>query len=340
MKWFENAAKQLQPGVVYPRSELIRILKQGYPYVSANSYHWGVNSLLKEGLITKVGYDQYMVPTGKEKAVYAPKYTALARELIEKIDGKYPDISFIVFETVLMNEFLNHLIAQNTVFIQVEKDASAFVFRFLQEEGYHGLLYKPSKKEFGLYWVKDGIIITDLVTEAPLTSRRPHEICLEKMLVDMFCDRRIGWTYCKAEYMDFVEQVSAAYIIDKARLLRYARRRGKEDEIVLAVPEIMGKDLRENAAESRRNDLLDTVKHIIDSLPESQRELFRDINGGKLSQAEMARYYGTTPQAVSNRINRLYKTVTGRLVKDYGYSIDEIKKIGRGTPFSFFRNVL
>lgn len=263
MKWFENAAKQLQPGVVYPRSELIRILKQGYPYVSANSYHWGVNSLLKEGLITKVGYDQYMVPTGKEKAVYAPKYTALARELIEKIDGKYPDISFIVFETVLMNEFLNHLIAQNTVFIQVEKDASAFVFRFLQEEGYHGLLYKPSKKEFGLYWVKDGIIITDLVTEAPLTSRRPHEICLEKMLVDMFCDRRIGWTYCKAEYMDFVEQVSAAYIIDKARLLRYARRRGKEDEIVLAVPEIMGKDLTENAAESRRNDLLDTVKHII-----------------------------------------------------------------------------
>ena len=115
---------------------------------------------------------------------------------------------------------------------------------------------------------------------------------------------------------------------------------GKEDEIVLAVPEIMGKDLTENAAESRRNDLLDTVKHIIDSLPESQRELFRDINGGKLSQAEMARYYGTTPQAVSNRINRLYKTVTGRLVKDYGYSIDEIKKIGRGTPFSFFRNVL
>ena len=339
MKWFEDAAKLLQPGVIYPRSEMVRILKQVYPYVSDNSYHWGVNGLLQEGLITKVGYDQYMLPTGEERAHYVPGYSDLSHELMEKIIRRFPAVAFVIFETVLMNEFLNHLVAQNTVFIQVEKDASALIFRFLQEEGYHGIMYKPTRKEFGLYWVRDGILITDLVTEAPLTAGKPHEICIEKLLVDMFCDRRIGWTYSKDEYKDVVERAAKKYLIDKVRLLRYARRRGKENEIVLAAPEVMGKELLQNAVESRRNNILDTTRDIIESLPESQRELFRDINGGKLSQAEMARYYGSTPQAITNRINRLYKTVTSRLVKDYGFSMDEIKRIGQGTPVSFFRHV-
>lgn len=43
---------------------------------------------------------------------------------------------------------MNHLVAQNTVFIQVEKDVSIFVFRFLQELGYDHLLYKPNKEDY------------------------------------------------------------------------------------------------------------------------------------------------------------------------------------------------
>ena len=43
--------------------------------------------------------------------------------LMEKISKKFPYVSFTVFETVLMNNFLNHLIAQNTIFLQVERES-------------------------------------------------------------------------------------------------------------------------------------------------------------------------------------------------------------------------
>ena len=56
-------------------------------------------------------------------------------------------------------DFLNHLVAQNTVFVQAEKDISIFIFRFLQELGYEHLLYKPNKADYALYWEKDGIVV-------------------------------------------------------------------------------------------------------------------------------------------------------------------------------------
>lgn len=92
------------------------------------------------------------------------------RQRTEVYDEKYPYVQFTVFETVLMNEFLNHLIAQNTVFIQVEKESSIYVFRFFQNQGIQNVMYKPGKKDFNLYWAKDCVIVTDMISEAPFLS--------------------------------------------------------------------------------------------------------------------------------------------------------------------------
>ena len=60
----------------------------------------------------------------------------------------------------------------------------------------------------------------------------PHEITAEKMLVDIFCDKIINLTYGKSEYESIVETIYSRYQVDTARLLRYARRRNKEKEIM------------------------------------------------------------------------------------------------------------
>lgn len=172
-----------------------------------------------------------MASCGNGLPEYEPCYTGFASSLIEKVAGQFPHISFTVFETVLMNDFLNHLIAQDTVFIQCEKDAGVFVFRFLQDEGFTNVMYKPSKKELGLYWSKNQVIVTDMVSEAPLSTSSPHAITLEKMLVDMYCDKLIRDTYSRAEYPSVVEQAVKTYRLDRPKMLRYARRRNKDREI-------------------------------------------------------------------------------------------------------------
>ncbi|MGN0831526.1 MAG: DUF6577 family protein [Candidatus Ornithospirochaeta sp.] len=69
------------------------------------------------------------------------------------------------------------------------------------------------------------MVVTDFVSEAPMRKNEPHVI----MLVDMVADKIISTTYSKAELPDVFEQVQRKYNLDKTRLLRYARRRNKEE---------------------------------------------------------------------------------------------------------------
>lgn len=85
---------------------------------------------------------------------------------------------------------------------------------------------------------KDCIVVTDMISEAPLSASAPHEICLEKMLVDMYCDKLISSAYSKSEYPEVLKQAMETYHIEPSKMMRYARRRGREDEMKEILEEI------------------------------------------------------------------------------------------------------
>ena len=217
--------------MIYSYRNLMSELKQLNPELSPCSYKWAINDLVKSGKIIKNGYNEYALPGMRVLPVFEPSYSELAENTAELICKQYPYVQFTLFETVLMNEFLNHMIAQNTVFLQVEKDSSIFVFRYLQECGLKRVMYKPTKRDYDLYWEKDTVIVTDLISEAPMKSDRSYTIILEKMLVDMCADKLISATFSKAELPDIYEQAQNSYRLDKSKMLRYARRRNKSDEV-------------------------------------------------------------------------------------------------------------
>jgi len=231
----EEAELNMKKDKVYSRQQMILLLQEDSPGYSSGSYQWKLGEMLKSGEIVKTGYDQYKIPAGKTSPVYLPEYSELAATIMNQVSEKYPYIAFTVFETVLLNEFLNHLVAQNTIFVQAEKEISSFVFRSLQEEGYENVMLKPAKKDFDLYWTKNAIVVTDLVSEAPMQTSDPHKITMEKMLVDIYCDKLIKGTFSRAEYPSIVEQAFDKYMVDRTRMLRYARRRNKETEIAHAL---------------------------------------------------------------------------------------------------------
>ena len=118
MKWYEATADDLHPGQTYTHADLVALLKQGYPYVSANSYQWALQDMLKSDRIVKIGYNQYQVPGAETKSEYSPCYSELAQELIRKLDGHCPDIRFVLMETALINEFLDSPVGMNVLIIQ------------------------------------------------------------------------------------------------------------------------------------------------------------------------------------------------------------------------------
>ena len=238
MHWYDYTILKLDPDRQYSHQELISELRQDNPKLSESSYHWAISGMLHSGSIVKIGYNEYTIPDGCERKPYKPVYSDISSALLTQVSEKFPLVSFTVFETALMNDFLNHLIAQNTIFLQVEKEYSIFVFRYLQSLGCTDLMYKPSKADYALYWKEDCIAVTDLISEAPVRESSPHEICLEKMLVDMFCDKLIPSTYSKAEFPEVLQKAMTDWLIEKPKMLRYARRRGKEEEIRKILEEI------------------------------------------------------------------------------------------------------
>ena len=232
MPWYEELVNRIDEHKIYCRKELIDELRMLRTDLSESTYHWALNGLLRGRVVTRLGYDSYSMSSGLTEDVSVPVYSDATKELIGLIADKYPYVKFTLFETVLMNEFLNHLIAQNTVFLQAEKESSIYIFRFLQEQGIQNIMYKPSQNEFNLYWSKGCIIVTDMISEAPTRSDKPHSIMLEKILVDILADKLISITFSKAELSDIYEQTQSRYRLDKVRMLRYARRRNKQDVLL------------------------------------------------------------------------------------------------------------
>lgn len=328
MKWFDNTVSKLEKNRIYTRKELLDMLHEDYPYVSRNSYQWAIPDMIKAGVLAKIGYNQYRLPADEAMELYIPHYSDTARKVMDLLKEHMPDTKAVLFESVLLNEFLEKKISDNVIFLETEKDRTLPVFRLLQEQGIPNLIYKPTKKDFLFYRVKNSIVITDMISEAPLKKNAPHEICIEKLLADVFCDRLVKLTYSFEDYNSIADAVQNRYLVDKPRLMRYVGRRGEKPKLIEMCP---GLAVNERQAEWYKHysaeEILSAASEIVYSLPESQRDFFDYINYGKLTQGELARLYGITPQAITNRINKLYNTVIRKLESEYGHDEEEIKRI-------------
>ena len=142
-----------------------------------------------------------------------------------------PKRCFVIFESVILNEFLNHQIAQNTIYVHVEKDVSSYIFDSLQEEFPGSVLYRPEKKDFAKYWTRDCVVILDLISQTPLSKESPHEITIEKMLVDIIAEKSVSAVFSPSEIPFVYENAMRSYQVDRRKMNRYAGRRGKASEI-------------------------------------------------------------------------------------------------------------
>ncbi len=215
----------------YTRTELYSYFRNENENLSDSTFRWLLFNFLKSKLLFHVGFDRYSLDEPAILSDYQPVYSDKADRIIEFLKERYPDVEFVVFESFLMNEFLNQLIAKNTIFVQTEKDLSSFVFSTLHNEfRSESMMYNPTREEYRKYWVEDSIVISDLVTQSPKNSRNPYEICLEKMLVDMVSDKNISRIYSRCEISSVIDNAMKSYYLDKKKLMRYAGRRGCKEE--------------------------------------------------------------------------------------------------------------
>ncbi len=225
--WTDKALLKLSDKKVYSREELFHVFSCEKSELRDAAFRWTLYKLLQEQKIFKMDYDAYSKDKPQILPKYEPYYSDKAKTLNDMLANRFPKINFVIFESVLLNEFLNHQIAGNTLYLQIEKDVSSYAFDVLQEEYAGSVLYKPGKKEFDRYWTRECIVVLDLVTQAPLSQEKPHEITIEKMLVDIIAEKSVTATFSPAEISFVYENAMESYQVDMRKLNRYAGRRGK-----------------------------------------------------------------------------------------------------------------
>ncbi len=226
---YENIVKQFG-NEIFSRNDLFEALRCENPELNYNSFKWIVSQLVEEELIYRVDYNSYCQSKDVSR-IYVPLYSEDAKEIKKVIEEEYPLADFCIFESYLLNEFLNHQIANNTIIVQMEKELGGFLFDFLQEKYRGRVLYKPDKESLQRYWSENCIIIVDRISEAPKDKQNPHDMIIEKLLVDIFAEMVIRNLFSPSEYPDMVEMIMERYHVDNKKMLRYAKRRNAVEKI-------------------------------------------------------------------------------------------------------------
>ena len=230
----------------FTRKELLESFRMAGYMLSEASFYKKVEELVKNGQIIRVGRNAYSLPDEKRLA-YEYKYSELAEEVAQEIAQQYPYVNFSIFEFVQLNDFVNHLIAHNVIFLSVEAEIMDFVFETLRDKYPGKVLINPTVEIYHQYWSDDMIVLGKLTTEAPKGQKASWHTRLEKMLVDIMAEPLLLASISRAEYPHIYEDAFDRYIVDENGLFRYASRRKvtkkikelirKETDIVLRTKE-------------------------------------------------------------------------------------------------------
>ena len=230
----------------FTRKELLESFRMAGYMLSEASFYKKVEELVKNGQIIRVGRNVYSLPDNKRLA-YEYKYSELAEEVAQEIAQQYPYVNFSIFEFVQLNDFVNHLIAHNVIFLSVEAEIMDFVFETLRDKYPGKVLINPTVEINHQYWSDNMIVLGKLTTEAPKGQKASWHTRLEKMLVDIMAEPLLLASISRAEYPHIYVDAFDRYIVDENGLFRYASRRKvtkkikelirKETDIVLRTKE-------------------------------------------------------------------------------------------------------
>lgn len=230
----------------FTRKELLESFRMAGYMLSEASFYKKVEELVKNGQIIRIGRNVYSLPDDK-RLTYEYKYSELAEEVAQEIAQQYPYVNFSIFEFVQLNDFVNHLIAHNVIFLSVEAEIMDFVFETLRDKYPGKVLINPTVEIYHQYWSDNMIVLGKLTTEAPKGQKVSWHTRLEKMLVDIMAEPLLLASISRAEYPHIYEDAFDRYIVDENGLFRYASRRKvtkkikelirKETDIVLRTKE-------------------------------------------------------------------------------------------------------
>jgi hypothetical protein len=205
--------------------------------VKTTTVNWRIYKLVQEGIITRVSRGEFKLGFGKS---YFPGLSNKQISLYRKLKNEFPFLSICIWNTSAINEFMLHQPGRFYNLVEVEKEGMESLFYFLKDKNMPVYL-DPSPELIRRYVTdeKNPWIVKLLVSESPTQEINGiTTVTLEKILVDIFCDPLLFDAQQGSEMDQIFKESFEKYGISESKMLRYASRRRKKQELEIYLNEI------------------------------------------------------------------------------------------------------
>lgn len=221
------AAKNTQ----FTRKELIAYLEEQNQTVSPNALSIQLDKLIKSNELTRVERGVYGLPPTSQKSFFTFIPDEI-KQLNLQLKTQFPFVNFCVWSSKTILPYMHHIPNLNYIYIDVERDVTESVFDFLNGNSSIRVFLCPNQDDFNRYVNgNESIIVRTLISEAPLKVFEGYNTpTIEKILVDAAGDVEFDFLQ-GAEITYFYRNVIERHNINKSKLIRYATRRGRRQEV-------------------------------------------------------------------------------------------------------------
>jgi len=214
----------------FTKDELRAYYNLTEPELKDNTLKWRIFNLMKDNIISSVGRGVYVF---SQKPAYKPEYDKHIEKMNKIFLSRYREINYCIWHSGWLYSFMQHQPFSSFYIFEAEKEVCKEVFYLFQENKLNAF-YHPNEQLIDDYVSNssNAIIIKPLISRSPVYKSKKIKLAsIEKILVDIYCDRSIYPVFNHAEIVNIFENAYNHYNINIAKLVNYARRRKKEQEI-------------------------------------------------------------------------------------------------------------
>jgi len=209
------------------------------PGIKRSTVRWRIYNYIRKGTIKRISRGVYSMGKGKN---FSHSLSGEHKKISREIKKSFPFVTYCCWDISVLKEFFQHMPKQQFFFIEVEKDAVEAVFYFLRETREN--VFKDFDKNIIENYIEEkqeSVIVKPLISESPLTEFDGTPVpVLEKILVDILAERELFYFLQGNELKHIYKNAFDKYTIQKSKLIRYAGRRGKKEEIKKVLEQING----------------------------------------------------------------------------------------------------
>jgi len=219
-------------------AEIRNHLSSVIPSVPNPTILWRLHDMVAKGSLHRVGRGRYAVPQ-KEMFSFVPSEALRAKAVA--LSQAFPHAALCVWDIDVLNSFSRHQFSVSFDIVEIEKVVADPAREYLEN------FAPPCVAETALKHIPfDSFNRNRLTVVKPLVGESPLEHgtgvptpSVEKIIVDLYCGGPAFSFLQGSEAITIIDSLVNRYTINVSRLLRYASRRGKEEELKNVIFKVM-----------------------------------------------------------------------------------------------------